>query len=133
MITIFAATLIASAPTTTAISWAGRSGQAEALADLSSGKPVKLYVRAIGGERVTGEAPGLLNCDPEGGDIPTNMLDRLMSLHADFSEGVRYTSQQLNGIQSAVLFARAYNVTMFEVRRSEVLKICPAATRDTRS
>jgi hypothetical protein len=59
-------------------------------------------------------------------------LDNLINgcLGADYYESIRYTSEDLARLRSATLFARVYNVTIFTMRRDEVLKICPSATRD---
>jgi hypothetical protein len=110
--------------------WAGRSGQAEALADIADGKPIKLYIRSVAGEREVIETPGLTNCHPDRYDVPADARSTFASLGSDYSESIIYTSEERARFRSATLFARAYNVTMFTMRRDEVLKICPAATRD---
>jgi len=110
--------------------WAGRSGQAEALADVANGRPVKLLYRSLFGEREFVHTPGLSNCNPDRYDVPDDARSQFMWLGADYSGDIRYTPEQYAPLTSANLFARAYNVTMFTVSRDKVLKICPAATRD---
>ena len=110
--------------------WVGRSGKAEALADIAAGRPVKLYYRAVFGEREFVHTPGLSNCNPDRFDVPKKARSRFEYLDADYSESVRYTTEQSARIVSAVRFARAYNITMYTKKRRDVLKICPAATRD---
>lgn len=108
--------------------WAGRSGQAEALADIAKGQPIKLYYQGIAGERLEMRAPGLSNCHPDRYDVPEDARSKFVPLGADYSESILYTQEELARFDSATLFARAYNVTLFRMKRDEVLKICPAAT-----
>ena len=112
--------------------WAGRSGQAEAITDTAEGLPVRLYTRAISGERDVIDTPGLRNCNPDRYDVQNEMRSRFVGLGEGYSESIRYTAEELARLRSATQFARAYNVAMFTMRRDEVLKICPAATRDPR-
>ena len=110
--------------------WSGKSGQAEALADIAKGRPIKLYIQSIAGEREVIRTPGLLNCNPDRYDVPNEARSKFEPLGADFSESILYTSEERARFRSASLFARAYNVTMFTMKRDEVLKFCPAASRD---
>ena len=110
--------------------WVGRSGEAEALADIANGRPVKLFYQYIAGERMFIRTPGLLNCNPERYDVSEDARSKLVPLGADYSESVQYTNEERSRITSATLFARAYNVTMFTKKRDDVLKICPAATHE---
>ena len=55
-----------------------------------------------------------------------------MSLGANYSESIIYTAEQMQRLNSATLFARDYNLTMFRKRRSEVLEICPSAKPELR-
>ena len=110
--------------------WVNRSGQAEAVGDLAKGRAIKLYAQVISGERDEIHTPGLNNCNPDRFDVPKDARSRFEPLGADYYESIRYKSEELARLRSATLFARAYNVTVFTLRRDEVLKICPAATRD---
>lgn len=112
--------------------WAGRSGEAEALADIATGRPVQLYLQSTAGERGVDHAPGLLNCSPDRGDVPIKALNRFKPLGADYSESIIYTAEQVRRLHSATLFARAYNLAMFRKRREQVLEICPSAEVDAR-
>jgi hypothetical protein len=110
--------------------WAGRSGQAEALTDIANHRPIRLLYQVVSGERDEIHTPGLSNCNPDRFDVPKDGRSKFEPLGADYYESIRYTSEDLARLRSATLFARAYNVTIFTMRRDEVLKICPSATRD---
>ncbi len=108
--------------------WAGRSGEAEALVDIGKRRPVKLYLQGIAGERLELRTPGLINCNPERYDVPKQARSQFEHVDAaDYSESVRYTEEELARMRSATRFARDYNRTIFRMRRSDVLKICPKA------
>lgn len=110
--------------------WASRSGQAEALADIAAGRPIKLFYQSLFGEREFVHTPGLSNCNPDRYDVPDDARSQFEPLGADYSESIQYTAEEHARITSATQFAKAYNVTMFTMKRGDVLKICPAATRD---
>lgn len=110
--------------------WAGRSGEAEALADLAKGLPIKLYYQWIAGERQVIRTPGLRNCNPERFDVPGNARSKFVAIGADFSESIQYTDEERARFRSASRFARAYNLTIFSKRTEEVVQICPAVTRE---
>ena len=106
--------------------WAGRSGEAEALADLANGRPVKLYTHVLGGERAGFRSPGLLYCDPDqniGSKAAEAMFVSIPD--ANFSEGVIYTPAELSLSRSASVFARAYNLTMYHRHRGYIVSLCP--------
>lgn len=109
--------------------WAGRSGEAEALADIAAGRPIKLYIQYIAGEREIIRTPGLRNCNPDRFDVASSARFNFVSVGADYSESIRYTEEQLDRFDSATLFAKAYNVTIFSKKRAELRKICPTVTR----
>ena len=106
--------------------WAGRSGEAEALADLANGRPVKLYTHVYGGERAGFRSPGLLYCDPEQ-NIGNKAAENLFVFipEANVSEGVIYTPAQQARQHSASSFARSYNLTMFSRRYDYIVQLCP--------
>jgi hypothetical protein len=110
--------------------WAGKSGQAEALADIAEGRPVKLFYQTLMGEREFVRTPGLSNCNPDRFDVPESERSKLVLLGANYSESVQYTDEENSRVTTATLFARAYNVTMFTMKRDEVRRICPSAKRD---
>ena len=106
--------------------WASRSGEAEALADLSAGRPLKVYTHGWGGERAGFRSPGLLYCDPDQ-NIGSKAAMAIFATIADgdVSEGVRYTAAEQALQQSASAFARAYNLTIFRKKRDQIVALCP--------
>lgn len=106
--------------------WVGRSGEAEALADLANGRPVKLYTHVYGGERAGFRSPGLLYCDPEQ-NIGNKAAENLFAFipEANMSEGVIYTLAQQARQRSASSFARSYNLTMFSRKYDYIVQLCP--------
>jgi len=105
--------------------WAGRSGEAEALADIAAGRPVKLYTHVYGGERGGFRSPGLLYCDPDQniGKAALNLFAFIPE--ANVSEGVIYTPAQQVRQHSASSFARSYNLTMFSRKSDYIVRLCP--------
>jgi hypothetical protein len=112
--------------------WAGRSGEAQALADIAARRPLTLFYRGIAGERIEMRTPGLRDCDPERYDVPKNYRSRFVSIGPEYSESVQYSAEELARMASATRFAKDYNRTIFRMRRSDVLKICPKARPDSR-
>ena len=108
--------------------WSVRSGRSEALADLAAGRPVKLYLQSVAGERAVDRTPGLSNCNPGRSDVPKAQLGRFAPLGENYSESVVYTAEQVARINAATVFARDYNQTMFHKKKREVLGICPSAS-----
>lgn len=106
--------------------WAHRSGEAEALADLASGRPVKLYTHVWGGERAGFRSPGLLYCDPDQ-NIGNRAAEAMFAFipEANVSEGVIYTPAEQSLQRSASTFARAYNLTVFHQKRDFIVRLCP--------
>jgi hypothetical protein len=106
--------------------WINRSGEAEALADLAAGAPVKLYTHVWGGEGVWFRTPGLLYCDPDrnSGDREAQELFAEIP-DANMSEGVILPADRQSRQLHAFLFAQTYNLTMFERRRDDVVRFCP--------
>lgn len=111
-------------------SWSERSGKVEALAHLAERQSVKLLYQAMAGEGEFLRTPGLRNCDPDRFDVPANARSSFEPLGADYSESVPYSAEEMARLASATRFARDYNLTMFQERRNEVLKICPSASTD---
>ena len=91
--------------------WTGRSGEAEVLADIAKGRPVKLILKGIAGERLDRRTPGLSNCNPDRYDVPNELQSQFEPLGADYSESVQYTAEELARLRSATMFARDYNRT----------------------
>jgi hypothetical protein len=110
--------------------WAGRSGEAEARSDIAKGRPVKLFYQSLFGEREFVRTPGLSECKPDRFDVHQQARSHFEWLGADYSESALYTAEDRARRLSAVTFAKDYNRTMFRLRRSDVLRICPAATPD---
>lgn len=108
----------------------GRSGEAEALADIGAGRPIKLYFQSLFGEREFIRTPGLKNCNPHRYDVTKNAREQFEHLNADYFEDIQYSPEEHARITAATQFAEAYNVTMFKLKRVDVLKICPAAALD---
>jgi hypothetical protein len=106
--------------------WLRRSGEAEALADLRSGRPVKLYAHVWGGERAGFRSPGLLYCDPDqnNGSKAAGAMFAFIP-EANVSEGVIYTPAEQALQRSASTFARAYNITVFQQKRDYIVGLCP--------
>ena len=121
---------VAPAPVTGTDPWTGRSGEAEALSDVAKGRPVKLFYQALFGEREFLRTRGLNDCNPERFDVPDEARSQFEPPDADYSESVRYTAEERARLFSATMFAKDYNRTMFRMRRSDVLRICPRARRD---
>jgi hypothetical protein len=118
-------------PGETSDPWAGRSGEAEALADLAAGRPVKLYTHVYGGERAGFRSPGLLYCDPDqnNGDKTAENLFAFVP-EANVSEGVIYTPAQQARQRSASSFARSYNLTIFHRKHDYIVRLCPKVERE---
>lgn len=105
-------------------SFIGRDGEAEALASLRNGEPLKLFSHEVNAEVPRYNTPGLLNCDPDQ-DGAQHIFRPLPE--ADWSEGNYYTEEQQKRAVSARSFAKEYNLAMFRERRAVILKVCPRA------
>ena len=114
-------------------SYFGRNGEAEALADLARGKPVKLYSYEWEGEVPRYVTPGLLNCDPDLNDDPVAANAVFSPLpEENGSEGNphTHTEEHEKRAASARRFAKAYNLTMFHRRSEQILRMCPSASQE---
>ena len=102
------------------------SGEAEAVSDLRSARPIKLYTHVLGGERAEFRSPGLLYCDPDQ-NIGNKAAEEMFAFipEANWSEGVIYTPAERALQQSAAAFARAYNLTIYRQKRDHILRLCP--------
>lgn len=108
--------------------YAGRNGEAEALAHIARGDPAKVYYRGTCGDSCRLIGVGLLNCEPERFDTqsaPKGFFIYIPEADADSSE-IPTAEQHARGV-SAYFFAKAYNLTMFRERKREILKQCPRA------
>jgi hypothetical protein len=108
--------------------YAGRNGEAEALADIARGRPPKVYYRDVCGDHCRKQAAGLLNCNPERFDTqkaPKTFFVPIPEADADSDYG--HTQEQNARRHSAFFFAKSYNLTMFRKRKREILRVCPAA------
>jgi hypothetical protein len=102
-------------------SFAERDGTAEALADLSAGRPIKFYSHVFNG-RVPGfRTPGLTYCSPDWAD-PRSFTPLPA---ADWAEGETYSARREEEAGAAMRFAKAYNLTIFERRKADVVRLCP--------
>ena len=110
--------------------WAGKSGKAQALADIAAGRPVRLYLHFMAGERAIELTPGLNNCNPERFDVSLSARSRFIPLGEDFHSDRIRTGAEIARQHSALVFARTYNLTMFRKRKADVLFICPSAEID---
>jgi hypothetical protein len=117
------------APAGTALGpWSGRSGEAEALADLANGSTLKLYTHLLAGERAQLRTPGLRNCDPDRSARGAGWLFAPIP-DADMSESIRYTDEQLSRMRAASAFAKSYNLTIFNHRRATIAQLCPGVEK----
>ena len=102
------------------------SGEAEAISDLKSGHPIKLYTHVWGGERAGFRSPGLLYCDPDQNNGSRAAHEMFAFIpEANISEGKRYTATEQAMQWSASAFARAYNLTIYRQKRSYIRSLCP--------
>ena len=105
--------------------YAKRDGEAEALSNFRSRRPLLIYSHVQNGFAPGWASPGLVFCSPSevGADAALRVF-RIMS-EASFQEGKTYTPVQQRVAASAVRFARDYNIAVFRHRRAEVIKVCP--------
>ncbi len=110
-----------------ALSYAERSGEAEARTDLARKKPLKLYTHVFNGRAPAFRTPGLLYCDPRvvAGEEAQALFVPLPA--ADWQEGVKYTDEQQRMAEAARHFASQYNRTIFRARKAQVTRLCPRA------
>ena len=101
-----------------------RDGEAEALADISSGAPLKLYFHEYNGVVPAWRTPGLLSCEPDK-PVGSRVFRGLEA--ADWHEGETYTAEESRRQGSAWSFARAYNRTVYGARAKDVAAVCPEA------
>lgn len=104
--------------------WAGKSGRAEALADLAAGRPIKLYTHVFAGDRAKFRTPGLLNCDLDQSAKGAEWLFAPLR-DGDWSASILYTSAERSRQLAAFAFAKAYNLTIFEHKRELIVRLCP--------
>lgn len=106
-------------------SYGERDGRAEALADVSTGAPLKLYFHAFNGYVPRWQTPGLLSCEPDN-PVGSKVFQWLEG--ADWQEGETYSTEEEHRQEAAWTFASAYNRTVFNSRQKEVIAVCPEAT-----
>ena len=108
--------------------YAGRNGEAQALADIARGEPARVYYRGQCGESCRLIGVGLLNCEPD--EFDTQKAPKGFFVYvpeADADSSVTPTADQQARAVSAYVFAKAYKLTMFRERKREILKQCPRA------
>jgi hypothetical protein len=115
-----------SEPTGLAANYATRDGEAEAVAELSTGAPHRLYTHIWNGRAPGFRTPGLKFCDPRyAATLEEQQLFRPLP-EADWGEPEPFPPQY----EAAVRFARAYNLTMFARRKAQIVRICRLVARD---
>jgi hypothetical protein len=108
-----------------------RDGEKEALADLRSGRPLKLYYSWQWGEGLRLPVVGLQFCDAdESEDVKTARAVFVALPELEFAEDRSYTPEGKKLGSSAWTFGRAYNRTMWRLKRSAVVALCSKATVD---
>jgi hypothetical protein len=107
--------------------YAGRNGEAEALADIARGRPTKVYYRGGCGDRCVLMGVGLANCEPDRFDTQKTPNGFFVGIPEAFIDSSPISPEQHARRLSAYLFAKAYNYAMFRERKGEILKICPQA------
>lgn len=112
--------------TTEKVDFADRDGAAEADRDLAVGKGLTLYYRAFDGFVPTFQIPGLRGSISGSPKAASDTLVRLSE--ADFREGRKLTDEQAKLRESAFLFAKAYNQTMFRATAEEIHRLFPLVT-----
>lgn len=104
--------------------YAARDGKAEALADISSKAPLKLYFHAFNGVIPQWKTPGLQSCEPDD-PFGSNVFQDLET--GDWQEGEDYSAEEIRLQGSAWKFAQAYNRAVFRAREKDVVTVCPEA------
>lgn len=104
--------------------YAVRDGKAEALADISSKAPLKLYFHAYNGVIPEWKTPGLQSCEPDD-PFGSKVFKDLET--GDWQEGEDYSAEEIRLQVSAWKFGRAYNLAIFRARENDVVAVCPKA------
>ena len=118
--------ILLSDPIATVDPYSIRDGAAEAAADLKAGKPLSFYWQHISARSPQDSLPGIVRCEVSQFKISTP-FHFLEIPKAEWRGGVTYSPEQDHRHSSALLFATAYNQTIYKARKSDILKTCPLA------